>query len=420
VVGIEKVSVVATSKKTGPAKGKSSKSETVDAIEDAVIVEDTATSPAEAEVTKPEDSVEALASDTVAAVDEEESLIPDEKKPETSETDMDASVEDPLGAQTETQDTSSAAQMVHPVPAVAQSEKKDSIFLPLVLGGIVAGALGFFAGQADLFGDNDAGITTKLRSDLNAQQERLAALETAEQPAIDLSPLETQLSDLETRLAALEDRPAPVASQGGDGQAYAAELQELQSSIATQRSEIQALLDNARSVEEATADAARAASAQAAISKIVSAIDTGQPFAGPVADLTALDLGKIDPALTTSATDGVASLSALQAEFPDQARTALATARASGVEEGQQGFGSFLKRSLGARSVAPREGNDPDAILSRAEAALKTGDLPATLSELDTLPEEAQAAISDWRAAADARVSAQAAAEALSQRLTAD
>jgi hypothetical protein len=79
-----------------------------------------------------------------------------------------------------------------------------------------------------------------------------------------------------------------------------------------------------------------------------------------------------------------------------------------------------LTRALGARSVAPREGDDPDAVLSRAEAAIKAGDLNATLTELDTLPEEAQAAIADWRAAADARVAARAAADALAQRLTAD
>ena len=99
---------------------------------------------------------------------------------------------------------------------------------------------------------------------------------------------------------------------------------------------------------------------------------------------------------------------------------ALSVARASGVDEGQQGLGSFLKRSLGARSVAPREGNDPDAVLSRAEAAINSGDLAAALSELVTLPEEAQSAIADWRTAADARVAARSAADALSQRLTAD
>ena len=55
-----------------------------------------------------------------------------------------------------------------------------------------------------------------------------------------------------------------------------------------------------------------------------------------------------------------------------------------------------------------------------AMGKIKTGDLSATLAELDTLPEEAQAAIADWRAEADARVAARAAADALSQRLTAD
>jgi hypothetical protein len=139
-----------------------------------------------------------------------------------------------------------------------------------------------------------------------------------------------------------------------------------------------------------------------------------------VATLNALDLGETDPALGASAETGVATLSVLQSEFPGQARKALATARASGVEDGQQGLGGFLKRSLGARSVAPREGNDPDAVLSRAEAAIKTGDLAATLTELDNLPEEAQAAIADWRAAADARLAARNAADALAQRLTAD
>ena len=72
------------------------------------------------------------------------------------------------------------------------------------------------------------------------------------------------------------------------------------------------------------------------------------------------------------------------------------------------------------RSVAPREGDDPDAVLSRAEAAIKSGDLETTLTELDTLPEDAQAVIADWRAEADARVAARAAADALAQRLTAD
>lgn len=316
------------------------------------------------------------------------------------------------------------------VPRVAvlptPDEEKRSIFLPLVLGGIIAGIAGFTASQMNLFGGGDADITTKLRSDLNTYQERLVVLETVEPPVIempDLSLIQKQLAALEDRFAELEARPAIVVPEGVDAEAaaaYAAGLEALQSSVKEQRDEIEALLNNAKSVEQATSEAAKEASVQAAVAKIVSAIDAGQPFAASFADLEALDIGEIDPALGAVAAEGVVTLNTLQSEFPDQARAALAKARASGVGEGQQGIGGFLTRALGARSVAPREGGDPDAVLSRAEAAIKAGDLNATLTELDTLPEEAQAAIADWRAAADARVAARAAADALAQRLTAD
>ena len=392
---------MATSKKTGPAKSKSLKSKPAETkIDDAVVVED---------VTSSDPVVDQSDVVAEAAADKPEPV--GDATPDThTDTVAEAAVLETPNAN---------AEMVHPVPTIVTKEdNKGGTFLPLVLGGVVAGAIGFFVGQSAKFGADDAGITTKLRSDLTAQQERIAALETAEQPAaemqaVDLSPLETQLDAIESRLSALENRTA------GGASVDSAELQALQSSIETQRSEIQTLLDNAKTVEEATADAAKAAVIQAAIAKIVSALDAGQPFAGPLEELKAA-AGDIDPALASVAESGVATMSALQSDFPDQARAALATARANGVEEGQQGFNSFLKRALGARSVAPREGDDPDAVLSRAEAAIKTGDLSATLAELDTLPEEAQAAIADWRAAADARVAARAAADVLSKRLTAD
>ena len=50
--------------------------------------------------------------------------------------------------------------------------------------------------------------------------------------------------------------------------------------------------------------------------------------------------------------------------------------------------------------------HDPDAILSRAEAALAKSDLVTTLAELDSLPEVARAAMADWRSTADQRLSA--------------
>ncbi|MCX7565856.1 hypothetical protein OS189_05830 [Sulfitobacter sp. F26169L] len=419
---------MASSKKTGPSKSKSPKSEATDSkIKDAVIVEGETSSNQSVDVAKAEDAKskpepeQAAKSDTVPTGTEYTgNREPDEKKSAGEKLQDDAPAAEEQGT--------TVAEMVHPVPVTTPVQEKRSIFLPLVLGGIIAGVIGFMAAEMDMFGNGSADITTKLRNDLNTQQERITALETAEQPAVqmpqvDLSPLEQQLSALEDRIAVLEERPVVSVPERVDldaAEAYAAELAALKLSVETQRSEIETLLNNAKSVEEATAEAARAATIQAAVTKIISAIDAGQPFDAALAELEAVEGATIDPALGDVADDGVATLSTLQSEFPDQARKALATARASGVEEGQQGLGGFLKRSLGARSVAPREGSDPDAVLSRAEAAIKSGDLDKTLTELDTLPEEAQAAIADWRAAADARNAARAAADALAQRLTAD
>ena len=67
--------------------------------------------------------------------------------------------------------------------------------------------------------------------------------------------------------------------------------------------------------------------------------------------------------------------------------------------------------------MAPREGDDPDAILSRAEAALIAGDVPTALKELDALPEAAQSALVDWVSKARTRQAAIEAADALAQSL---
>ncbi|MBV5276525.1 hypothetical protein JZU56_01410, partial [bacterium] len=65
------------------------------------------------------------------------------------------------------------------------------------------------------------------------------------------------------------------------------------------------------------------------------------------------------------------SAQALQASFPDSARTALEAAlRANMGESWSERVGNFLRTQVGVRSLTPRDGPDPDAILSRAEAAL--------------------------------------------------
>ncbi|MEP2717498.1 MAG: hypothetical protein ABJP42_13320, partial [Pseudophaeobacter sp.] len=78
-----------------------------------------------------------------------------------------------------------------------------------------------------------------------------------------------------------------------------------------------------------------------------------------------------------------------------------------------------VNRHLGARSVTPQEGDDPDAVLSRAEAALQSGDVTTALSEIEALPEAAQTAFADWQSAAQTRLAALAAVDQLAQSLNA-
>ena len=83
-------------------------------------------------------------------------------------------------------------------------------------------------------------------------------------------------------------------------------------------------------------------------------------------------------------------------------------------------MGGFLRRQLGARSVIPREGSDPDAVLSRAEAAVRDGRVADALREIDALPQGAKDAMQSWSADAKVRADAEAAVQDLSQRLTAN
>ncbi len=78
---------------------------------------------------------------------------------------------------------------------------------------------------------------------------------------------------------------------------------------------------------------------------------------------------------------------------------------------------TFLRTQSGVRSLEPREGTDPDAVLSRAEAALHNADIAAALTELQGLPPEGQGAMADWVARANQRMAAAEAAAALAATL---
>lgn len=347
-----------------------------------------------------------------------------------------------------------------PAPPVETVIERRGGFLPLLLGGVLAAALGFVAARSQVIDPLlpptwRAGVAAadldQLRTDLQAQAQATENLrdQLAGLALPDIAPLSARLDALtgriedqaaeiaanaeriaalgarldpiDERLGVVEKRPISEGLSDSAIAAYERELAAMQDTLARQRSEVEsfiaearALQDQARDLEAQAKAAEQAAANRAALARLRAELDTGQPFAPLVAELQSGGV-EVPPALLAAADKGVVTVAALGAAFPPAAREALAASRAA--EAGQGGLRAFLDRHLGARSVTPRPGDDPDAILSRAEAALQAGDLDQALAELQALPEPARAAMEDWTAMAQLRRDALAAAAALAQRL---
>lgn len=252
-----------------------------------------------------------------------------------------------------------------------------------------------------------------------------------------------RVNDLEKRPIAEARDPAAVSAvqaYGREVDGFRGQMEALRADVQAQMAQAQALVEDAASaarerIEAAEADAARqtaeaearhaAAAAEAlraarvkALVDIQAALDAGEPYAGILEQLDGLE---IPASLAAPAEDGVDSLSDLNAAYTRAAREALAAARkeAAGDDTGAK-VTSFLQSQLGLRSLAPAEGEDPDAVLSRAEAAARQGDLEAAVSELSALPDSGQQAMADWMARATARAEALAAADELAASLAAN
>lgn len=316
---------------------------------------------------------------------------------------------------------------------------------PGVFGGVIAALIGFIVGRGDALDDflpaafqrpavdltavDDlaaqtealAAQTADLATQTETQVSRIDALEAVSAQAIleTVAGLEADLETVATRLEALEARPV-AADAGAVAETNAASAEEvagLKATLDAQKAQIADLVERAEAVEARAAAEASQILARAALTRVVTAVESGQSFAPALTDLEEVTPVEVPAALREAAESGVPSMAALQDSFPDAARAALAAARSEVPESDVEGITGFLKRQLNVRSVTPREGSDADAILSRAQAAVRGGDFGAALSEMEALPEAARAAMADWLDAATARKAAQDAANELADSL---
>ncbi|NOG10738.1 COG4223 family protein [Ruegeria sp. HKCCD4315] len=321
--------------------------------------------------------------------------------------------------------------------------EKRGGFVPALLGGAVAAVVGFALGNGGLLpgGTDNSDALAALESKLADQSDQIAKLSQtlANTPDVSgltdqvkalsdkLAPVEGdlnavkssvdalsgQVTPLSERIATLEKAPIEANASPEATAAFEAELKKLQDSLAAQRAEVEKMVSDAQALEAKASAEAQTASNAAVLSRVHGQLDAGQPYSELVAELKA---GGVDvpDALSAPADKGVETLSSLRASFEPAARNALANAR-----DADKGTGliAFLQRQTGARSVTPQEGDGPDAVLSRAQAALADGDLSKALSELKSLPEAAQTAMADWEQAAQTRVAAVDAANTLASGL---
>lgn len=346
------------------------------------------------------------------------------------------------------------AALSHAPLETTPAPRARPVVVPMVLGGVVAAALGFGAANYLQSGSLWPVGDTALSDRVAEQELALAALNDrldAAPAAPDVTPLSREIADLRAdinaatealrpeidalaaRIDALEANPAVGAGEVGSAALTAlqaewqTQVDALKSALGAQEmrldavaTEANARLDEARSeiagISAAATDAAAAIARRGALSRVLASLDAGTPFDEALAEVA----GDAAPQMLAAlAETGVPTLAQLQAQFPEAARNALATARAENLAGEEGGFTGFLRRQFDVRSTAERAGDDPDAILSRAEARLAEFDLDAALAEIAALPEVVRAALGDWLTLADTRKAALAEADALAASIPA-
>lgn len=289
---------------------------------------------------------------------------------------------------------------------------------------------GIVAGQTDDLATQITGLSDQISAtDGTAIESRLATLE------LKTDGLRAELSALTAQLTAASATGGSLSTENTAQIAtYAAALEGLKAEIAmlaAQNGALSQRIDLAsatadRQVAEAEVKVVEAthtveaeisnAAIQATLNAIEVAISEGRPFETALTEFTAAGGGTVSGPLA-DASGGVVTMSELRADFPEAAHAAIRASITASAGDGLlSSAGAFLRAQVATRSLTPQEGPAPDAVLSRAEAALKRDDLAGAMAEIEALPSvstDADGPMADWLAGARKRLEALTAYEAL-------
>ena len=417
--------MASSSKKTSKSKSSGEKSASDDVV-DAVIVEDEDTS----------SSTEIDAVDEMAAADGVGSDAPEEEEPELVEEDLSADADEDANPAEPEHDPEPD---VEPAPApVAEEKAASSPFWALVLGGLIAAGLGFALSQylqpaddgqieAKLTAHSETieGLSTQL-GEAQSQTEALSG-QLGEQTS-QITAQSEQIAALEAQIEALTaevNKPVAIASEAELSAELTALIQQQKDELASLQSDLKSMaafaegqIASAQEEADAAAQAEARAKARDSLNVVRLALASGDNFEAALPEIAE---AAVIPETLSAVAGGVATQSELQGAFGPAARAALAASnRELSGDSASDRVSLFLQDMIGARSLTPQEGDSPDAVLSRVEAAVRNGDLAGALSTLDALPESGKAELTEWSEKAKARNDALQAFSDLTDALSAD
>ena len=251
-------------------------------------------------------------------------------------------------------------------------------------------------------------------ADVAALDKRINALEQRPDPRALQAQFAKQSADAAKARAALDQKLASLdqrlADLDGRLAAQAARLTPLEALLKAPKLDVAAIqASNARAVKEATSSALIVVARS-----LQKSVDSGGPFAPQIAAAQKLGAeSALLQKLQVTAATGVATAAVLKQSFEPLSGLILA-----GVDRSHAtGFFGRLTSRLGklvrVRTIGQPSSGDRVALVGQIEGALARGDVEAALAARDKLPANAKAITQKWAAQAQARVSAQQAAQAL-------
>ncbi|MCP4185726.1 MAG: hypothetical protein GY761_20885 [Hyphomicrobiales bacterium] len=251
-----------------------------------------------------------------------------------------------------------------------------------------------------------ANLSTNSNSDANLQlAQEMAKIKT------DLNKLRSSGQQLAIKLAALPDSSAnnllisdivtpllsPLAKAEDKNKQ---EINELKNSINAISGRIdKELISRIEQIDTKLKNAATGErlAKSVAINALKSALDSGKPYAAALASLETL-AGTLEPLeqLRPKASSGIPTSKTLLNEFHEM-HSKLLLAASNGGNAGLSDRVMFSIKSLVTiTSNEPLSGDTPEAIISRIDAGLKSGNLRQALAEWNSLPEQARSISQFW------------------------